>query len=66
MDSGTKAALGCLRGHLRTCPVPTGALSFVTAVFGFDGSKLGDFKDLVLKWRGGFFSFVRFERQTTS
>jgi hypothetical protein len=45
--------------------VTTGALSFVTAVFGFDGFKLGDFKDLVSKWRGGFFGFVRFKGQAT-
>jgi hypothetical protein len=45
--------------------VTTGALSFVTAVFGFDGSDLGDFKDLVSKWRGGFLGFVRSQRQTT-
>jgi hypothetical protein len=45
--------------------VTTGTLSFVTAVFGFDRSKLRDFKDLVPKWRGGFFGFVRFQGQTT-
>jgi hypothetical protein len=37
----------------------------VTAVFGFDGSKLRDFKDLVSKWRGGFFGFVRSQGQAT-
>jgi hypothetical protein len=45
--------------------VTTGAFSFVTAVFGFDGSKLGDFKDLVSKWRRGFFCFVSTHGQAT-